>query len=163
MKDPWNDTTDSMEAGIPEEALSDRDRVTVTMKGGAGFDAPWIVIHAKDVDEANKILDDTDQHGLVAKVISRSRAFADYYGPSKASGSPANGFPRGVGTGYSQPVQQAPSGAPTASCPVHGSALVYNQPFSSGNKQISGRMACPERGCRAITIWHNKDGSWKQG
>jgi len=159
--DPWNESEESEEKGKVE--LSDRDRVTVTMKGGSGFDAPWIVLHAKDVDEANKLLDDTEQYGLVSKVIANSRRFADFYGPSKGSASPANAPARSGGYGQSQSYIQPPVGAPTASCPVHGSALVYNAPFSSGGKQISGRMACPERGCRAITFWHNKDGSWKQG
>lgn len=164
MKDPWNDSASGMEAGIPEEEnLSDRDRVTVTMKGGTGFDAPWIVLHAKDVDEANRLLDDTEQYGLFSKTIARSRAFADFYGPSKAPGGVAGLSSGGGGYRSTQPVQQAPSGAPTASCPTHGVGLVYNAPFSSGGKQISARMACPERGCRAITFWHNKDGSWKQG
>jgi hypothetical protein len=152
-----------MEADIPDEGLSDRDRVTVTMKGGRDFDAPWIVLHAKDVDEANRLLDDTEQYGLVSKVIANSKRFAEFYGPSRASGSSSSGPARASGYNQPQNYVQAPSGAPTASCPQHGSPLVYNAPFSSGGKQISGRMACPERGCRAITFWHNKDGSWKQG
>jgi hypothetical protein len=150
---------------LPEtvEELSDRDRVTVTMKGGTGFDAPWIVLHAKDVDEANKLLDDTETYGLVSKVIANSKRFTEFYGPSRGSASPANAPARSGGYGQSQSYVPTPPGAPTASCPVHGSALKYNEPFSSNGKLISGRLACPERGCRAITFWHNKDGSWKQG
>lgn len=160
MKDPWTDTDTET---TTEVALSDRDRVTVTMKGGTGFDAPWIVLHAKDVDEANSLLDDTEQYGLVGKVIANSKRFAEFYGPSRAPASPPNSLSRASGYGQPQSIIPAPPGAPVASCPQHGATLVYNAPFSSGGKQISGRMACPERGCRAITIWHNKDGSWKQG
>lgn len=163
MKDPWTDTPEPMETGIPEEELSDRDRVTVTMKGGRDFDAPWIVLHAKDVDEANRLLDDAEQFGLVSKVIANSRRFAEFYGPSKPASNTTAGPARTGGYNQPQAYVQAPAGAPNATCPQHGSPLVYNAPFSSGGKQISGRMACPERGCRAITFWHNKDGSWKQG
>jgi hypothetical protein len=160
MKDPWEETS-SMEKDIPEE-LSDRDRVTVTMKGGTGFDAPWIVLHAKDVPEANKLMEDVDVHGLAGQVVATSARFQSLFGPVKAPSSPSGGFSTGGGYRAAQAPVAAPAGAPKANCPQHGSELVYNKPFNSNGKEISGRMACPERGCRAITIWHNKDGSWKQ-
>lgn len=159
MKDPWEET--SMENGIPEE-LSDRDRVTVTLKGGTGFDSPWIVLHAKDVTEANKLIADIDVEGLAGNIVQTSARFQDLFGPSKGSGAASGGYQKAGGYRPQQNAVQAPPGAPTALCPQHGSALTYNPPFLSGGKEISGRMSCPERGCRAITIWHNKDGSWKQ-
>jgi len=160
MKDPWDET--SMEKDIPEEGLSDRDRVTVTMKAGAGFDASWVVLHAKDVDEANRLLDDIDIQGLHGKVIASASRFQALNGPSKSSTAPSGGYQKSSSYRPTQSVSPPPHGAPSAVCPQHGAALVYNEPFMSGGKEISGRMSCPERGCRAITIWHNKDGSWKQ-
>lgn len=163
MKDPWDTTDDPMDPGQEVEVLSDRDRITVTAKAGKDFDAPWIVVHAKDLREANSIMGQPDNSDLISSTVGFATRLQAAYSPFKASASSAGSSGGGGGYRTTQTSVPAPSGAPSASCPVHGSALVYNAPFSSGGKQISGRLACPERGCRAITIWHNRDGSWKQG
>jgi len=158
LDDVWNEENTTKDVPVK----SDRDRVTVTMKGGAGFDAPWIVLHADSVTEVETLLEEIDSYGLCGQVAKTSAWFQSTIGPKAGSNSFSAGPARPSWGGNSKPAPQAPHGAPTASCPQHGTGLVYNEPFSSNGKQISGRLACPERGCRAITIWHNKDGSWKQ-
>lgn len=161
MKDPWDTDTDPMDPGNLKEEL-DRDRVTVTVKAGAGFDVPWLVFHAKDITQANEFMNAPPGADIITSTVDFSRRFQAAYGPAKASGGSSGGYSGGSSYRGTPAHSPAPPGAPSASCPTHGVGLVYSEPFMSGGKQISGRMGCPERGCRAITIWHNKDGSWKQ-
>lgn len=41
-----------------EETPLSESKITVTLKGGAGFDAPWVVVHADDLQEAHEVLTD---------------------------------------------------------------------------------------------------------
>lgn len=47
-------------------------KIVTTLKGGSGFDAPWIVIHADDVDEAVAVLcgDNIEELLKATKVVS---------------------------------------------------------------------------------------------
>lgn len=85
---------------------SDREGVTVTLKGGAGFDAPWIVIHAGDIGDAYDQLSG-DNASVLAKLMDRTRHAASHFtslggGPAANPGGgaparPGNEAPAGVG------------------------------------------------------------------
>lgn len=55
------------------------DKIVVTLKGGTGYDAPWIVIHASDLQEAhNHFSGDNSKlmQDLMARVQNASKGFA---------------------------------------------------------------------------------------
>ena len=99
-----------------------QNNLTVTLKGGSGFDAPWIVIHAGTPQDAIDVLNtDTMKHltELTQKVAGK---FAGM-GPAKAAPAQnSNGQPQGA--------QQAPAGAPD--CPPGWT-------FRSGVSKASGK------------------------
>lgn len=81
----------------------DAETVTTTLKGGAGFEAPWIVTRAASVAEANALLDQAmaDYMARVQKVAAK---FVEYGGGTTA------------GAAQPRPSRQAPpDGAPD--CP----------------------------------------------
>jgi hypothetical protein len=75
-------------------------KVVVTLKGGRDFDAPWIVIHAADVADANAQLN-SDLAALMGRVQNAAATFRGAAGPSA---SPAAATPQ----------RQAPQGATEA-------------------------------------------------
>jgi hypothetical protein len=56
--------------------LSQSERVTITLKAGTGFDAPWIVIHGDDVTEAGALLQELRSRGVFAAVRAAGIEFA---------------------------------------------------------------------------------------
>jgi hypothetical protein len=101
---PWDDTpvNNSKENNKVTVVNNSEGKVVVTLKGGAGYDAPWIVVHAADVHEANEILRDGD---AVKELVDRTKAWSKVF-----AGSPAAGQARQQG-GSSRPAhQEAPGG-----------------------------------------------------
>lgn len=85
------------------EQSSDREGVTVTLKGGAGFDAPWIVIHASDINDAYEQLSG-DNASVLAKLMDRTRHAASHFtslgggqAPAAPAARPGQEPPAGVG------------------------------------------------------------------
>ena len=79
-------------------------KVVVTLKGGSGYDAPWIVIHASSVDDAYSQFD-----GKLAELMTKVQAAGAHFSgqaPAKPAGAApaANGRPAGA--------TEAPSWAP---------------------------------------------------
>ncbi len=80
---------------------SDREGVTVTLKGGAGFDAPWIVIHAADLEDAYEQVSG-DNATLLAKLMDRAKAAAKHFtggeaSPARPAPAVASAPPAGAG------------------------------------------------------------------
>jgi hypothetical protein len=57
--------------------VSNEGKVTVTLKGGTGFNAPWVVIHGKDVSDALNQINDTQLAELLERAQKASKFFAD--------------------------------------------------------------------------------------
>lgn len=55
-------------------------KVVVTLKGGAGYDAPWIVIHADTIADANSQLNDAE----LASLINQTKKVATFFGGKPA-------------------------------------------------------------------------------
>ena len=70
-------------------------KITATLKGGAGFDAPWIVIHGDTPDEVQAILDDENLKGLLDKTQAVAKYFAGQGTPAQATRAPKPGQPSG--------------------------------------------------------------------
>lgn len=74
-------------------------KIVTTLKGGAGFDAPWVVIHASSVEESDALLD---------------QAFADYLKKVQRVASFFSGglsAPSGGSAPQQSPRSRAPQGA----------------------------------------------------
>jgi hypothetical protein len=65
------------EVNMPD---SDREVVSVTLKAGTGFDAPWIVFHASSVGEAEELLKGSQD--LQALATAAARNFQTGFGGS---------------------------------------------------------------------------------
>ena len=67
MTDPFGDLEQQVEeiktvAKKEKEAVGDKTEAVGTIKGGAGFDSPWLVIHAADVSDLRAVLvEDADE------------------------------------------------------------------------------------------------------
>lgn len=73
-------------------------KVVVTFKGGTGFDAPWIVIHAEDASDALGQLD-----GKLAELMQKTAQVAKYFhGQLGGARPPQGGGQSNGGGGYQQ-------------------------------------------------------------
>lgn len=115
LQDPFSDAPAEEAQSAPEPAapvaVADRPvavpsegKVVVTLKGGSGYDAPWIVIHASSVDDAYSQFD-----GKLAELMTKVQAAGAHFSgqaPAKPAGAApaANGRPAGA--------TEAPSWAP---------------------------------------------------
>lgn len=111
----------------------DSSKIVLTLKGGVGFDAPWIVVHATDLQDANDQVSGENALLLVdtmTKLQAAAKKFVELGG-----GSPA---PRGGGGGQQrqsnapQAAQEAPGGE-SRHC-AHGAMR-----FKSGIGKNSGK------------------------
>jgi hypothetical protein len=111
-------------------------KLTLTLKGGAGFDSPWIVIHATDVDDA---LDQVsgDNAAKLAKLMDATRKAANHFGGS----APAKPAPA------PQAATEAPAGTPEAP----GPDWVYKTGVGKNGK--TWRAWMPPRGSDAEPVW----------
>lgn len=63
------------------------DKIVLTLKGGAGFDDPWIVIHASSVKDADDALSDEALPGLMERT-QKAAAYFRSQAPEKPKGTP---------------------------------------------------------------------------
>lgn len=89
------------------EAAPAESKHVVTLKGGAGFDAPWYVIHAESQAELEQLFNG-DGASRTAALIERIHAVAQHFlkaSPSGATAAPAR-------AAAPAPAQQPPANAP---------------------------------------------------
>lgn len=118
-------------------------KVVVTLKGGTGFDAPWIVIHAEDAADALAQLD-----GTLAELMQKTAQVARYFHGQLGGSKPPQAAPTPQSGGYNgggQPgrpanANQAPNGQ--AEYCAHG-AMVFNSGVNNQGKAWSGHF-CPQ-------------------
>lgn len=86
--------------------VSDQSKLTVTLKGGSGYAAPWIVLHADTPQEALTVLQDETLRELILQTQKVGGFFAEKEPASAKQSAPQNrgGAPAGA--------QQPPAGAP---------------------------------------------------
>lgn len=148
--DPFEGIEDStpeppVKKAAPKKAVSktssDREGVTVTLKGGAGFDAPWIVIHAADLEDAFEQVSG-DNAGLLAKLMEQtSKAAQHFSGQNKGSGgaAPSSRAPAGA--------SEPPAGTPAAP----GPDWTYKTGVGKTGKPWKGWF--PPRGSSEQPVW----------
>lgn len=78
------ETTSTKKETSSMTTADSQDKIVVTLKGGSGYDAPWIVIHADTVEQATDILKDEAAKDL----IDQTKKVAGYFsaGSGKSSG-----------------------------------------------------------------------------
>jgi hypothetical protein len=102
--------------------------VTVTLKAGVGFEAPWIVIHASDVSDALKQVDTGDFATLAERTVSAAQFF-------RAAHTGKTAFP-GAQTTADVPPQAAPAWS------EQGSQQSYQQPPQQAAPVQQGGKQC---------------------
>jgi hypothetical protein len=149
--DPFEDIADEAVEPAPAKKApakkvatkpsSDREGVTVTLKGGAGFDAPWIVIHAADLADAYEQVSG-DNAGLLVKLMEQtSKAAQHFSGQNKGAGGAA-------------PSNRAPAAAvaPPAGTPdAPGPDWTFKSGVGKTGKPWKAWM--PPRGSDAQPVW----------
>jgi hypothetical protein len=117
-----------------------REGVTITLKGGAGFDAPWIVIHATDIQDAHDTVSG-ENATLLAKLMERTRHAASHFTSlGGATTGPSGGAP-------ARPGNEAPAG--TAEAP--GPDWTYKTGVGKNGKTWKAWM--PPRGSSESPVW----------
>lgn len=116
-------------------------KLTVTLKGGAGFDAPWIVYHAATVDDALGLFTDP---GKLANLMERVQAAGKFFtglAPAK------EGRSTGSGGAPARPGAEAPAGTQAAP----GPDWTYKTGQGKNGKPWKAWM--PPRGSDASPVW----------
>jgi hypothetical protein len=92
--------------GRPAAAPPSEGKVVVTLKGGRDFDAPWIVIHASDLQDAHDQVTH-DNAVLLSKLMEQVQKAANHF-------SSQGKKPDIQQLGSATPQRQAPQGATEA-------------------------------------------------
>ena len=144
MTDPFGDLEQNVEeiktvAKKEKEAMGDKTEAVGTIKGGTGFDSPWLVIHAADVNDLRKEL--VDNSAVVKEIMealwNASRKFQSYGAVGKVikeSQLQATTAPAGA--------ESAPNGE-TRNC-KHGT-MVYKAGVAKASGKPYRLFSCPER------------------
>lgn len=100
--DTANETDNTTTTTKENKAMAENTegKIVVTLKGGKGYEAPWIVIHANDVQDANAQLND---EGL-ADLIKQTKKVAEFF--NGGANTQAESGPKG----QPQAATQAPNG-----------------------------------------------------
>lgn len=130
---PWD--TPPPEAAKPAPVVknvvqNDEGKVVLTFKGGTGFDAPWIVVHANDLDEALYYVGDEGGKKLIE--LMQGVQNAGKYFASQGGSAPSNG---GGGGGGNRGRSNAPQGAkqpPPGVEPAPGPEYEYKSGTKNG-------------------------------
>lgn len=134
-------TTETSKKENTSMTADSQNKIVVTLKGGAGYDAPWVVVHADDSAEALAILNDPSTKELLE---TTKKAGAHFAGTSQAKGG-RQGQPSGSA--------QAPAGAPT---PPAG--YVYKSGMGKNGRMWYAFMGA-NRSDNLDPIWLNADGT----
>jgi hypothetical protein len=158
--DPWEDKAETpMQPWELNLHARDRDFLTVTLKAGTGYDAPWLVFHANSVDEALESLQHDKLDELMDLTARKGKELAKAFGGSQSFSKPAAASSGGWNKSAAP---AASSERPSDTCPDHNCPLVFADKFTNPKTQkvISAKMGCPVPNCRRKTYWLNDDGTW---
>lgn len=112
-------------------------KVVLTFKGGTGFDAPWIVVHATDLQDAYDQVSGDSAKTLAALMERTQQAGAHFAGLSPAGS-------KGAGSAQRQPAPQPAQQPPAGSPPSPGPDWTYKSGVSKMGKTWQAWM--PPRG-----------------
>jgi hypothetical protein len=116
-------------------------KVTITFKGGLGFDAPWIVLHATGLDDATEQMNPENAAKLIdlmTRVQNAGKHFAGLYSPNTSTTPSA---PAAQSVSAPPPGATAPPSGETRSC-KHG-AMVYRSGVAASTGRPWQGFFCP--------------------
>lgn len=145
----------------PEVPVSERDFLTVTLKAGGGYDAPWLVFHTNSIAEALETLKNDDLDELMDLTGRKGKELAKAFGGPVAAATPKA---PSSGSGWKgKPAASSSSEQPSGTCPQHNCDLVFADEFTKRDgSKVSARVGCPVPKCYAKTFWRNDDGTWTE-
>lgn len=124
--------------------------VTLSFKGGAGYDASLLVLRAATVGDMNQLLQkDANELADLMKRMAQVQAYSTTLN-QKAPDTAAKTFQNG----RVQTTQSAPAGTPDDPCP-HGRKLVEKAGWAALFCQAADKNGQCE------PLWRQKDGSYK--
>lgn len=166
--DPWGDqlvpepshnpddsTDNDDQKGTPTLTISTPDiddaarEVSVTLKAGAGYDAPWIVFRASSAGEVASMMREAFSNDQLHEVVLKAAQLFRMPQPTPQAAPPQ---PQQSHGGWQSSPQAAPPGMDAPTCP-HGTRIYKSGTSARGN--WSGWF-CPagrESGCKPI--WNN--------
>lgn len=112
-------------------------KLTITLKGGAGFDSPWIVLHPADLDEALDLLSGDNAGTLVTLMDKVAKAGTHFAGLS----------PKSSGAAPARPGSEPPAGTPEPP----GPGWTYKTGVGKGGKTWKAWM--PPRDSDEKPVW----------
>lgn len=132
-----NTATDKKENTVA--TTENQSKIVVTLKGGSGYDAPWVVVHADTPQDALDTLNDEGTKQLLEKT-------------------------KKVGAFFSAGGRKTGNGQPAASTqPANGQEPPEGYVFKSGVSQKTGKpwqaFMPIDRNSGLPAIWLNADGS----
>lgn len=84
-----NDFEDYVAEFVP---VAGKDEVVVTLKGGTGYDAPWVVLHSATVEGVIAQMQDVEQFERLLRAVSwASKKLQEGNKPAPQAQGPANG------------------------------------------------------------------------
>lgn len=154
-EDPWLVDGEGNKVGKAEYSpgvslVTDRDFLTVTLKAGTGFDAPWLVFHANSVDEALEALQHDKLEELMDLTARKGKELAKAFGGSQSAAKPSGG---GGWGNKAKEAKKASSGAVEETddgyeC-EHGPAV--ERSGKTGNRKWTGHFCPAPRGDNQCT------------
>jgi hypothetical protein len=167
---PWNEQPQAAQQPAanprPEAPMSDGNKVRVTLKGGKGYDAPWITIDGTSVEDAlaqlqkGPVKDLVDLTAKVGSYFANSGNGAPAAAPQAAPATPPQ-FVNGQVVQGGQPLHQpAPQPASGTAC-AHGERVLRE---GNGAKGPWAGLMCPTpKGTpgQCAPLWKQKDGTFK--
>lgn len=88
--DPWAEKEDARQTPDPGDLVFDRDRLTITLKAGTGYDAPWLVYHAASVEEGIDFLSHERYDELADLTARKGKELAKAFGGSQSASKPSS-------------------------------------------------------------------------
>ena len=142
----WDSPPAEAPKAVVQNVVQKDGKVVLTFKGGSGFEAPWIVIHATDLEDALDQVSDEALADLMGRVQRAGQAFASQ-GPAKSQGGGNNRGTWQKRSNAPAQAQQPPAGSPAAPGP--------DWTYKSGAKKSGGTWQAwmPPQGSQEDPVW----------
>jgi hypothetical protein len=153
--DVWAD--DEKPAVVEHMGKPDRDGIVVTSKAGAGFEVPWIVLHATDIKDAIEQLNSDEYTELMDLTSRKAKEFTKAFGGSAGFSKPA----ATASSGFKKPAAKKPvydEDSDTYEC-EHGERTWVTGRSGKGPWQAWMCPADKNDPSKCDPLWANKDGS----
>lgn len=129
-------------------------KIVLTLKGGTGYDEPWVVIHADTVDEASALLKEVNDKGVFSGMKAAASVFhAAPTAEGQAVSAVVGTFPGSTVTPPAAPAAPAPTSSVDPRCPDCGSAMTYKTGSSARGPWQGWFCQNKPRDAKGHVIW----------